>query len=169
MSHVPPVAVAAAARKGLELRAGLPKSRRGGTEVGIARARDLANRRPVSDATVKRMKAYFDRHAVDASGKGWGVDSKGWQAWLLWGGDAGRDWATKLLKQPNPRPTVNANREDVALARDGYRWLVADVEGDRLAYHKTRIDAASEANRIGGHVYEIVGSELRPIGAKRAR
>ena len=169
MSHVPPVAVAAAARKGLELRASLPKSRRGGTEVGIARARDLANRRPVSDATLKRMKAYFDRHQSDMDGAGWGVDSKGWQAWLMWGGTAGWRWATHTLREANPRPTVSANREDVALARDGYRWLVADVEGDRLAYHKTRIDAASEANRIGGHVYEIVGSELRPIGAKRAK
>ena len=169
MSHIPPAIVAAAARKGLELRASLPKSRRGGTEVGLARARDLANRRPVSVATLKRMKAYFDRHAVDAAGAGWGVDSKGWQAWLLWGGDAGRRWACSLLREDNPRKTVAANREDVALAQDGYRWLVADVEGDRLAYHKTRIDAASEANRIGGHVYEIVGSELRPIGAKRSR
>jgi len=65
--------------------------------------------------------------------------------------------------------TLLANREDQASAKTGYRWLVADVEGDRLAYHKSRIDAASEANRIGGRVYEIVGSELRPIGAKRSR
>ena len=121
----------------------------------------------MSHATLKRMRAYFDRHAIDANGPGWGDDSKGWQAWLLWGGDAGRRWASGLLREANPRPTVSANREDVALAQDGYRWLVADVEGDRLAYHKTRVDAASEANRIGGHVYQIVGSELRPIGAKR--
>jgi hypothetical protein len=41
------------------------------------------------------MVAYFARHEIDREGDGWGVDSPGWQAWLLWGGDAGRAWATK--------------------------------------------------------------------------
>ena len=35
---------------------------RGGTAVGIARARDLANGVEVSPSTVRRMKAFFDRH-----------------------------------------------------------------------------------------------------------
>lgn len=97
-TFIPPVAVAAAARKGLELRAAQTPSRRGGTAVGLRRATQLANRQPVSVDTLKRMRSYFQRHSVDRLGKGWGVDSKGWQAWLLWGGDAGCKWVEELLE-----------------------------------------------------------------------
>ena len=96
-THTPPAAVASAARRALDLRASLPPSRRGMTPVGIARARDLANRRPVSTDTIRRMASYFARHAVDKDGEGWGVDSKGWQAWLGWGGDPGKAWADRIL------------------------------------------------------------------------
>ena len=87
--------MASAARRGLRLR---EKFGRGGTEVGVARARQLANREPVSAADVKAMKSYFARHAVDKDTKThvWGSDkdpSAGWIAWLLWGGDAGKAWA----------------------------------------------------------------------------
>jgi hypothetical protein len=101
MTYTPPPKVAAAARKGLDLRASQPPSRRGGTEVGIRRAVQLANRQPVSVSTLKRMRSYFQRHSVDRYGKGWGIDSKGWQAWLLWGGNAGQDWANRLLNESN--------------------------------------------------------------------
>jgi len=97
-SFVPPAVVAHEAARGLKLRASLPPSRRCCTKVGIARAAQLKNRRPVSVKTLKRMKAYFDRHQKDKQGCGWGVDSKGYQAWLLWGGNAGRRWAEDLLE-----------------------------------------------------------------------
>lgn len=97
MTFEPPAVVAREAARGLKLRASLPPSKRCCTPVGIRRAVQLKNRQPVSLKTIKRMKAYFDRHRVDKKGKGWGVDSKGWQAWLLWGGDAGRDWANDVL------------------------------------------------------------------------
>lgn len=96
-THTPPASVASAARRALDLRASLPPSRRGMTPVGIARARDLANRRPFSTDTIRRMASYFARHAVDKDGEGWGVDSKGWQAWLGWGGDPGKAWADRIL------------------------------------------------------------------------
>lgn len=96
-SYVPPLRVRQAARRGLALRADQPASNRGGTAVGIARARDLANGRPVSVSTLRRMFSFFARHEVDKGGEGWGVNSKGYQAWLLWGGDAGRAWARGIL------------------------------------------------------------------------
>ena len=58
----PPATVAAAARRGLELRR---EFGRGGTLVGVARARDLGNRRTLSVDTARRMVAYFERHEVD--------------------------------------------------------------------------------------------------------
>lgn len=96
-TYTPPPAVAAAARSALEIRAALPPSRRGMTPVGLARARDLMNRRPVSLDTIRRMDNYFTRHEVDKQGEGWGVDSKGYQAWLGWGGDPARTWVRRIL------------------------------------------------------------------------
>ena len=102
-SYEPPEGVRETAARALEMRRDLPPSRRGGTEVGLARARDLANGRPVSRETLRRMKAYFDRHEVDRDAEGFkrgeeGYPSKGRIAWDLWGGDAGRAWATDKLR-----------------------------------------------------------------------
>ena len=97
-SYRPPADVARAARRGLELRAEQPPSNRAGTPVGLARASQLANRRPVSVETLRRMRSYFARHAIDKQGEGWGRDSKGYQAWLMWGGDPGRAWARRILR-----------------------------------------------------------------------
>lgn len=97
-SYTPPLAVARAARRGLALRESLPPSRRGGTIIGVRRASQLANRQPVSLDTIKRMASYFARHEVDKQGEGWGEDSKGYQAWLLWGGDPGRAWANRIYR-----------------------------------------------------------------------
>ena len=71
---------------------------RGGTEVGVARARDIKNRKNLSPDTVRRMHSFFARHAVDKQGKGWkageeGYPSAGLIAHLLWGGDSGASWA----------------------------------------------------------------------------
>lgn len=84
------------AARGLELR---EKHGRGGTAIGVARARDISNRKNLSPETVKRMHSYFARHEVDKQGEGWGKDSAGYIAWLLWGGDAGKAWAKRKVDQ----------------------------------------------------------------------
>ena len=93
---VPPQAVRNNAKRGLKLR---EKHGRGGTAVGVARARDLSNGKAISLSTVNRMVSYFARHEVDKKGEGWGVDSAGYIAWLLWGGDAGKSWANSIAKR----------------------------------------------------------------------
>lgn len=98
-TYTPPPAVAAAARKGLELRAKQPPSNRCCTPVGLRRASQLANRQPVSVDTLKRMRSYFQRHAVDSRSPRWGTDSKGWIAWLAWGGDPAREWCNEILSK----------------------------------------------------------------------
>lgn len=95
----PPQDVADAAALGLRYR---DEHGRGGTEVGVARARDLSNRRNVSPSTITRMVSYFARHEVDKQGTGWADaqdPSAGYIAWLLWGGDAGQRWAGKVKGQ----------------------------------------------------------------------
>lgn len=94
MSSAPP-AVRRVARQALEWRR---EFRRGGTAIGVARARDLANGRAISLSTMLRMVSYFARHAVDKKAQGFrqgerGFPSAGRIAWDLWGGDAGRRWA----------------------------------------------------------------------------
>jgi hypothetical protein len=103
----PPQEVRNNAKRGLELRA---KHGRGGTEVGVARARDLSNGKALSLDTLKRMNSYFARHEVDKKGEGWGVDSAGYIAWLLWGGDAGRAWAKRITsEQENKEKSMASN------------------------------------------------------------
>lgn len=99
-SHIdfkPSDAIAKAAQSGLDMRE--RATSKGGTSIGIARARDLSNRKNLSPSTVKRMKSYFERHEVDKKGEGWGKESRGQQAWLLWGGEPGYSWARKVCKQ----------------------------------------------------------------------
>ena len=89
------------AARGLRLR---EEHGRGGTAVGVARARDVMNRERLSPETVQRMKSFFARHEVDKKGKGFYPDQEGYPsagliAWLLWGGDAGQQWAEKKAKQ----------------------------------------------------------------------
>jgi hypothetical protein len=98
-SFKPPKMVQRAAQQALKVRASKPPSQRGMTAVGLARARDLANGRPVSLKTVKRMKRYFDRHEVDQQGSTWGDRGKGWQAWQGWGGSPGRRFAQKIVRR----------------------------------------------------------------------
>ena len=93
-------------RRLLELRAKQAPSNRGGTPVGIRRAAQLANREPVSLSTLKRMVSYFARHEVDKKGEGWGVDSKGYQTWLMWGGNVGRAWAKRMVARLAPAPST---------------------------------------------------------------
>lgn len=101
-SFSPPSSVRAAARRGLELRkkhgkGGLTTQEAGrqGIGSGVARATSLANGEAVSYETIKRMAAFFSRHEKNKSG---GEDDAGRIAWLLWGSDAGRAWANRIIK-----------------------------------------------------------------------
>lgn len=104
-SYRPPAAVARAARRALEIRASLPPSRRAGTAVGLRRAAQLANREPISLRTLKRMVSFFARHEKTPGAAEARKDptSKAAQAWGLWGGNAGRAWAKRTLKQQEPQ------------------------------------------------------------------
>jgi len=97
----PTEAMAEEAKLGLAWR---EEFNRGGTEVGVARARDISNRRNLSPDTIGRMVSYFARHEVDKKGQGFsrgeeGYPSAGRIAWALWGGDAGQSWANEKSRQ----------------------------------------------------------------------
>ena len=97
----PTSGMVAEAKKGLEWRR---EHNRGGTEVGVARARDIASGKNMSVDTVKRMHSFFSRHEVDKQAEGFNVGEKGYPsagriAWALWGGDSGQSWARKKRDQ----------------------------------------------------------------------
>lgn len=142
-SYRPTAGMAANARRALEVRAAKPPSQRGMTAVGLARARDIQNRKALSPDTVRRMKAYFDRHEVDKQGKTWGEQGAGWQAWNGWGGDEGRTWANSIVerlnkeRQQNSAPVENrvqfsaATEVELAIKSNGVHandWLTAVQE-----------------------------------------
>lgn len=107
----PPAAVRKAAALGLELR---KKFNRGGTEVGVARARDLKNGKRISRQTIGRMVNYFSRHTVDKKHKDWGNRSNpspGWVAWLLWGGDPGERWCNSIWKKIGQHSSLDTQGE----------------------------------------------------------
>jgi hypothetical protein len=75
---------------------------KGGTKVGWARANQLAKRESLSRDVVSRM-AQFNRHRKNSKiadkykGEPW--KDNGYLSWLLWGGDAGVDWAIRKMEQ----------------------------------------------------------------------
>ena len=140
---VPPQQVRANAKRGLELR---KKHNRGGTEVGVARARDLSNGAALSLDTIKRMNSYFARHEVDKKGEGWGVDSAGYIAWLLWGGDAGWSWARGILRQQESKEKSTVN--DLTTSYFSIEKSDRQPDGTLMVYGKATDDSVDIDQQI---------------------
>jgi hypothetical protein len=117
---LPPRKVREEADLGLKLREefgrGGISSREAGEQgigSGVVRAQNLRDGVRVSERTIRRMVAFFSRfsrYAEEAGGSEergfWGDKenpSRAWIAWLLWGGDSGREWAEELLARIEKR------------------------------------------------------------------
>ena len=124
-SYAPTQEMKEEAQRGLDWRS---KFGRGGTEIGIARARDISNGKQLPLETINRMVSFFARHEVDKQAEGFspgedGYPSNGRIAWALWGGDPGQRWAQNIADQnrdtralpENYRP---ASSEDVPDGRN---------------------------------------------------
>jgi hypothetical protein len=145
----PPVNVAKEAQKAIDLK---KLGHDWGTPVGWKRASQLAKREPVSLDIIKRMVSYFARHEVDKKGKNWSnkeKPSKGKLAWLGWGGDAGRAWANKILKQANSTETAA---------------LIEDVSETKLLYQKDMIELLKSSSKELKK-YQKIGSAYLRQGA----
>lgn len=87
------------ARKGLELR---QQYGFGGTEIGEHMAEQLAAGGTLSPEEVRHVARYFPRHAhdnLDETGEDGSKPSRGSVAWLLWGGDEGREWSERAVRE----------------------------------------------------------------------
>lgn len=94
-SYKPTEEMARAARRGLKMREESNPSSQGGTQVGLARARQFASRTPVSLDVVKRTYSFLSRARTYYKP---GQNTPGTQAYLMWGGPSGLDWAYSILK-----------------------------------------------------------------------
>ena len=78
---------------------------RGGTEVGVARARNLSNGDNVPLDTINRMVSFFARHEVDLKApknkdpSADGYPGAGLIAWKLWGGNEGKRFADAISER----------------------------------------------------------------------
>lgn len=145
IDFTPPQGVRDEAAKGLEWR---DEYNRGGTEVGVARARDLSNGRNVSPDTARRMASYFARHEVDKQGQGWSPDQDGFPsagriAWALWGGDAGQAWSSKLVRQMDAEDENN-KEEIVAVISDNKGHKVVWNESIARKYYEAQNDITEQ-------------------------
>ena len=114
----PTATMAEEARRGLDWRR---EHGRGGTAVGVARARQIVNREELSPRTVRRMVSFFARHEVDKQAEGFypgedGYPSAGRIAWALWSGDAGKAWAIIAIRSV-PLATVDGIPKRIIIGR----------------------------------------------------
>jgi len=72
-----------------------------GTQVGKVRAQQLAQGKPVTLDTIKRMRSFLlrQRDNYDLAIKRKDYDACGYISYLLWGGPAALPWAEKKLRQ----------------------------------------------------------------------
>lgn len=116
MSYKPTKGMIEEAERGLEWRR---EYGRGGTEVGVARARDISDGDNLSEDTVKRMFSFFSRHEVDKEAEGFrpgedGYPSAGRIAWALWGGDAGFAWSRNIVESLDDDRGYDEERDEVS-------------------------------------------------------
>lgn len=144
-SHTPTDAMVEEADRGLAWR---EEYGRGGTEIGVARARDISNRRALSIDTIGRMVSYFARHEVDKDGQGWSPDQDGYPsagriAWALWGGDPGRAWAERIFRQER--------------AGQGPAAIISDIDGTLVDPSGANRELIYRLNEYDGAVIVITG------------
>ena len=147
----PTAGMIAEAKKGLEWRR---EYKRGGTEVGVARARDIINSVDFPDETIARISSYLARHEVDKKGEGFnpgepGFPSAGRIAWALWGGDAAQSWAAvqmrRIAREMAARPGPKSASQTPAPASERKKGSKANPAGTASTRSKAGDIEISEA------------------------
>ena len=116
------------------------------TGVGKIRAQQLAQGKPISKETIKRMYSYLSRaeEYYDESD----TQACGTISFLLWGGKAAKQWAESKLKQ----------LDELSLASEIVSDSMAIID-DRLAYStkELAIKAAQDIGCESYHTHEFEG------------
>jgi len=139
-----PDAVKNNAKRGLELNESV--NNKCATQVGKVRAQQLAQGKPVSEETIKRMYSYLSRaeeYYDESDTKACGTIS-----YLLWGGKAAKRWSESKLKELGV----------LELASEVINDTMAIID-DRLAYatKELAIQAAKDIGCDKFHEHEFEG------------
>jgi len=90
-----PQSVSNNAKRGIELNKKV--NNKCATQVGKVRAQQLADRKPISMETIKRMFSYLSR--AEEYYKTGDTEACGYISYLLWGGKSSKTWAESKIKQ----------------------------------------------------------------------
>ena len=134
MSMRPTAGMASAARRGLRLHEE-GKSGDGLKPETVARANRLAKREEMNEDWIREMNAWFARHESASKSPGWdtpGEEKPGYVAWLLWGGDAAKNWSARKVKEMDGRSAV---RVVVSASVDDFVTKIARLKSAILATH----------------------------------
>lgn len=158
-AHTPPEGVRSAAARGLALR---QKWKRGGLSnkeasdqgigSGVQRAVNLKNGDAISIGTVKQMHAFFSRHAKNYAPEKKETDggpTAGTIAWLLWGGNAGRDWAAGIVSRVEKMSPSPSSVHVPSADWSGGEKLAPGIEDaleSRAALHNSRVKPARKVS-----------------------
>lgn len=160
MSNKPTDGMVTAAKRALEWRR---EYGRGGTEVGVARARNIVNGDNLSDDTVKRMYSFFSRHSNNKAKHYDAKETDGgptaWRiAWDLWGGNAGFTWSKNIAEKLDEKErsmqdvvksdTMPQNIEDETMT-DEVRAEADELNvGDFVSWNSSGGEAYGKIDRI---------------------
>jgi len=171
-SFTVPQSVRNNAKRGLLLRkqygrGGLTSQQAGvqGIGSGVQRASDLIEG-AVSLETVRRMSAFFDRHRKNKDtppSKGNGRIS-----WLLWGGDAGDQWAKSVIRRVEKKigatkagrdhgPSIKNPRVYEALRRRGMSKTQASRISNGLLKRKAKLTKTVAGEKLPASSFLVVG------------
>ena len=121
-----------------------------GTPVGKRRASMLASKSNLSISTIKRMRSFLLRHAVDLETSKSYTDGCGKLMYDAWGGKAALRWSTSKLKE------LGEIELESMVVNDEYAII-----DDRLAYSSkdVAISKSKDLGCEGFHVHEFEGKE----------
>ena len=154
-SYSPPEGVAVAAKRALEwIAEGLAGD--GFTDVGRARAVQLASGEDISGTTVNRMISFFARQedsVKGATGFNSGEDgypTAGRVAWDAWGGDAGQTWVNGLSQERSGLVL----EDKITVVSEKREYMDLPVTKEELVY---------KVGELKGEVLELVGKLAKTV------
>ena len=162
-SFSPPAGVAVAAKRALEwIAEGLAGD--GFTDVGRARAVQLASGEDISGETVNRMISFFARQEDSVKGAtGFNSGEEGYPtagrvAWDAWGGDAGQTWVNGL--SDNRDVVVDAGKIDVR-QMEGY--VLSELQDKAYSLKGDALETIAKLAETVYELCEIVDSMSAPV------
>ena len=131
---------------------------RGGTDVGVARARNIVNGDDLSESTVKRMYSFFSRHENNKSKHYSAKETDGgptaWRiAWDLWGGNSGFSWSKGIAEGLDNERSVQSDPDcDIIAPANKDCAMTEEVELEKA-------DAASDDQVERAEVVEYISDD----------